>query len=138
MKMKVATLLVACATLLASQALAGTRWEVRIKNNSSNQLTVTQEKSACWRPGSFEKPSSVRPGESQEFFSEMDDLKECSSSVNKEWYQDIVVKSENGKTHKYKFSFNKRSLRASGDWASLSCDKPSACCSTCRVSISID
>lgn len=129
--------LLALLFLFATPAQAGTIWNVRIKNSGKEQLVVRQVQSKCWLPGSFEKPSTVRPGESQELFSEMDDLKACSIGVNKEWSQDIEIKSPS-KTYNYTLSFDKKKLRSKGDWSSLTCDAPSACCSSCRVSIEIN
>jgi hypothetical protein len=126
-----------CFVLCASLAQAGSIWTVRIKNDGKETLTVRQVKSLCWFPGSFEKPSLIKPGVSQELFSEMDDKGKCNTGTNKEWYQEIEVKSAE-KTYHYTFTFDKKRMRAKGDWNSLTCDAPSACCSACRVSIEID
>lgn len=118
-------------------AQAGSIWTVRIKNDSKEPLTVRQLQSKCWLPGAFDKPSVIKPGVSQELFSEMDDKGKCSTGSNKEWSQEIEIKSAE-KTYHYIFSFDKKKMRAKGDWSSLTCDAPSACCSACRVSIEID
>jgi len=135
-----ATRIALCVLLLGlcpAPAAAGTIWNVVIKNKGHEPIVVRQTQSKCWLPGSFEKPLTIRPGESQELFSEMDDLKACNTSVNKEWFQELEVKSSS-KTRQLVFSFNKKRFNAKGDWFGLKCDAPSACCSTCRISYEFD